>query len=58
MRTCLECVPCFLRQALEAGKTAGCDLSTQEQILRRVAAEIPRFDLASPPRLWGSAFIG
>ncbi len=53
MRTYLDCVPCFLRQALEAGRAAGCDAELQEEILRRVAAELPRLDFAAPPPAMG-----
>jgi uncharacterized protein with ATP-grasp and redox domains len=53
MKTYLDCVPCFLRQALEAGRAAGCDDALQEQILRQVAAHLPRLDFAMPPPVMG-----
>ena len=53
MRTYLDCVPCFLRQALEAGRAAGCGDALQEQILRRVAADLPQLDFAVPPPVMG-----
>ena len=34
MRVYLDCVPCFLRQALEAVRLASQDLSIQEKAIR------------------------
>ena len=50
MRTYLECVPCFVRQALDASRMATDDPVVHEQVLRetlRLAVEMP-FD-RSPP---------
>ncbi len=50
MKTYLECVPCFVRQALDASRMAGPDPAVHERVLRetlRLAAEM-RFD-RSPP---------
>ena len=52
MRTYLDCIPCFLKQALEAARIAGADEKTQKKILNRVLKEIARFPLtASPPEM-------
>ncbi len=52
MRTCLECIPCFFRQTLEAARLAGADEVTQKKILDEVALVVPEFPLeASPPEM-------
>jgi len=52
MKTCLDCIPCFFKQALEAARIAGADDVTQRQILNDVARVIPEFRLeASPPEM-------
>jgi uncharacterized protein with ATP-grasp and redox domains len=35
MNTCLSCLPCFIRQALEAARLASADERTTEEVLRR-----------------------
>jgi uncharacterized protein with ATP-grasp and redox domains len=35
MNTCLTCLPCFIRQALEAARLASADERTTEEVLRR-----------------------
>ena len=52
MRTHLDCIPCFFKQALQAGRLAGADELTQKRIADELAREIPRFDLSlSPPEM-------
>ncbi len=52
MKTYLECVPCFLRQALEAARLAGADEKTRKKILDEVAVALPGFSLAvTPPEI-------
>ncbi|MBN2103205.1 DUF89 family protein [bacterium] len=52
MKTYLDCIPCFFKQALEAARIAGADDVTQRQILNDVARVIPEFRLeASPPEM-------
>jgi len=52
MQTSLDCVPCFMRQALEAARMATDDVDVHEQVLRRVAREISSVDMAfSPPSM-------
>ncbi|MBN1793999.1 MAG: DUF89 family protein [Candidatus Omnitrophica bacterium] len=52
MKTHLDCIPCFFRQALEAAKLAGADQRTQKKILNAVAEILPGFSLnASPPEM-------
>jgi uncharacterized protein with ATP-grasp and redox domains len=49
MKTYLECIPCFLRQALSAARAATKDERTVKAVLDRVAEFIPRIPLDSPP---------
>ncbi len=52
MKTYLECIPCFLRQSLDAAKLAGADKKTQKIILDEVAKILPDFKLdVSPPEI-------
>ncbi|MEA2006397.1 MAG: ARMT1-like domain-containing protein [Acidobacteriota bacterium] len=52
MRTYLDCIPCFYRQALDAARIAGADEIKQKQILDKVSQLITDFPLeASPPEM-------
>jgi len=49
MKTYLECISCFFKQALEAARMAGADDSAQKKILDEVAKNIPEIKLSSTP---------
>jgi len=50
MITTLDCVPCLLRQALEAARNSTDDTAVHERIVREVLAELSTSDLSmSPP---------
>ena len=49
MKTYLECIPCFFKQALEAARLSGANNRTQKRILDAVALNIPKFPLSSSP---------
>ncbi len=52
MKTYLDCIPCALKQALDAGRMAGAGESLQKRILDEVYKLIPRFPLdATPPQM-------
>ncbi len=52
MRTYLECIPCFFKQALEAAILAGANKKQQKRILEAVALSVPHFSLRlSPPEM-------
>ena len=52
MKTYLECIPCFFRQALEAAQLVGADKSRQKKIIDEVSRLIPEFNLdSSPPEM-------
>jgi damage-control phosphatase, subfamily I len=52
MKTYLECIPCFLRQALEAAKMAGADKKIQKAVMDKVSLALPSFSLdVTPPEI-------
>lgn len=52
MNTCLDCIPCFIRQALDSARTATRDESIHEQIIRDVLDMTHKMDLRkSPPEM-------
>ena len=52
MRTYLDCIPCFYRQALEAARIAGINEDIQKKIIDELSQIIPDFSLeASPPEM-------
>jgi len=52
MRTYLDCIPCFFKQALEASRLAGAGWKTQKNILDETARKMRDFPLyASPPEM-------
>jgi hypothetical protein len=52
MRTYLDCIPCFYRQALEVAKITGANEIIQKKIIDELSKLIPDFSLeASPPEM-------
>jgi len=52
LKTYLDCIPCFLRQALEAARAATGDEAIQRKVLDSVAAMIPELPLdVTPPEI-------
>lgn len=49
MKTCLQCIPCFFRQALEAAELNGLGEETQRKIVNTLAGQIPSFKLDHSP---------
>jgi len=58
MRTYLDCIPCFFKQALEASRLAGASKSTQKKILRKIAQGLPSLSLKKTPPEMGQAIYG
>jgi hypothetical protein len=48
MNIALDCVPCFVRHALEAARFASSDVAVHERILREVLREAAQWDLCKP----------
>lgn len=55
MKTYLECVPCFTKQALEAGKMATEDISIREKIMRKVMERTASLSFSKTPAHMGQA---
>jgi len=49
MKTYLDCIPCFFKQALEAARTAGASTKAQKKILDEMARILPKISLTSSP---------
>ena len=53
MQTYLECIPCFLRQALDAGRLVTGDQAVHERLLREVLRAASEMDLCQSPPAMG-----
>ena len=53
MKASLECIPCFVRQSLEAVRFATPDAALQAQMMREALREAADFDLQQPAPLVG-----
>jgi uncharacterized protein with ATP-grasp and redox domains len=52
MKTYLDCIPCFFRQALEGSRIVRATPKQQKQIIDEFARKIPKISLqASPPEI-------
>lgn len=49
MRTYLDCLPCFVRQALDAARLVGAEEALTERVLREVLVAAGRMDYNRPP---------
>jgi len=55
MRTYLDCIPCFYKQALDAVRIAGADEIIQKKIIDELSQLIPNFSLETSPPEMGRA---
>ncbi len=55
MRTYLDCIPCFYKQALDAARIAGADEIIQKKIIDELSQLIPNFSLETVPPEMGRA---
>ena len=54
MKTYLECIPCFFKQALLVSQETGCCVEKQKIIMDKVSELIPKFSLENtPPEMSG-----
>ncbi|MCK4947951.1 MAG: DUF89 family protein [Candidatus Aureabacteria bacterium] len=58
MKTYLDCIPCFFKQALEAARMAGAGERMQKKILNELAEILPEFPLTSSPPEMGRIIYG
>lgn len=49
MKTCLDCIPCFTRQALEAARFVTDDPAIHERVMRGILKEAAQMDFAQSP---------
>jgi hypothetical protein len=49
MKTDLECIPCFMRQTIEAARFVTQDPSIHERVLREVMRGVAEMDFSEPP---------
>ena len=49
MKTYLDCIPCFFRQALEMSRMAGISEKAQRMVLIDLAEALKKFPLSSSP---------
>ncbi len=54
MRSALDCIPCFVSQALNVARLAGSDPQTHERVLREVLRRASEADLAQTPARFSS----
>jgi len=53
MRTYLDCIPCFARQALDAARLATNDENVQQQVIKQVLVLSNELDMTQSPPLMG-----
>ncbi|MBW1821687.1 MAG: DUF89 family protein, partial [Deltaproteobacteria bacterium] len=53
MKTYFDCIPCFIRQTLEAARIATSEEKLQEKILRGVLSAVSKMDLNKTPPVMG-----
>ena len=58
MKTYLDCIPCFFKQALDAARIAGASKKTQKRVLNELAKALTRFSLSSSPPQMGRVIYG
>jgi len=58
MKTYLDCIPCFFKQALDTARLAGASVGTQKKILDALSREILKFKLESSPPEMGRILYG
>ena len=58
MRTDLDCIPCFFKQALEAARFTGASEKTQKRILDELSKAVPALPLTSSPPEIGKVIYG
>jgi uncharacterized protein with ATP-grasp and redox domains len=53
MRIYLDCIPCFIRQALDAARLATDDTQVHEQVVREVLVLAKDLDMSQSPPVMG-----
>ncbi|MBN1871742.1 MAG: DUF89 family protein [Candidatus Omnitrophica bacterium] len=58
MKTYLECIPCFFKQAIEASSFAGANHKHIRALLNELSRHVPRLSLAKSPPEMGKVIYG
>jgi len=58
MKSYLECIPCFLKQAIEASRISGANERTTKRIVDKICREIIKFPFSSSPPEMGIIVYG
>jgi uncharacterized protein with ATP-grasp and redox domains len=58
VKTYLDCIPCFFKQALDAARLAGAGPAVQKKILNELSREVLKFKLQSSPPEMGRILYG
>ena len=58
MRTYLDCIPCFFKQALEAARMAGADEVIQKEVVNELTRKIPKFSLNQSKSMKAATVVG
>ena len=58
MKTYLDCIPCFFKQALEASRIAGADQKTQKKVFDKLSGILSDISLTSSPPEIGRVIYG
>lgn len=54
MKTYLDCIPCFMKQCLQAARITNCDVETQKELLDEVSLMVPSLSMEqTPPEMAG-----
>jgi uncharacterized protein with ATP-grasp and redox domains len=53
MQTYFECIPCFVRQALDVARFATDDEAVHEKVLRKVLRQASEIDMRQSPPMMG-----
>ena len=58
MKTYCDCIPCFVRQALQAARFAGADAATEERVLRAALRALEQMDWNGSPMVMARVVHG
>jgi uncharacterized protein with ATP-grasp and redox domains len=53
LKTSFECIPCFLKQTIDACRTLNCDEITTTKIIKKVLKATADFDISATPPMMG-----
>jgi hypothetical protein len=57
MKTYFECIPCFVRQAIETARRVTDDKAVQEEVIRKVLRAVSEMDMQKTPPIMNQALF-